>query len=56
MSTPRCSLCYGEVFRPIVAWGRTFCETGCAHYFESHFPNIVAAYDHAFPRSARGTA
>ena len=56
MSTPRCSLCYGEVFRPIVAYGRVFCERSCAYYFETNFPNIVAAYDHAFPRSARGTS
>jgi len=51
--TPRCAVCGGDLFRPISAYGRVFCEVGCAHYFKSHFPNIVAAYDHAFPLSAR---
>lgn len=53
MSTPRCAVCYGEIFRPVVAWGRTFCEPGCSLYFRTHFPNLVAAYDATYPRSAR---
>ena len=51
--TPRCAVCYGEMFRPVAAWGRTFCEIGCAHYFETNYPNIVAAYERAFPLSVR---
>jgi fructosamine-3-kinase len=53
VSTPRCAVCHGEVFRPVVAWGRTFCEIGCAHYFQSHHPAIVESYNHAYPLSAR---
>lgn len=48
----RCDHCGGEVFRPIAAWGRLFCEIGCEHAFRALSPNIVAGYQRAFPRSA----
>lgn len=52
----RCAVCGGDLFRPVVAWGRTFCEVSCSHYFRTHYPTVVAAYDHAYPLSARGSA
>jgi fructosamine-3-kinase len=48
----KCDHCGGEVFRPITAWGRLFCEIGCEHAFRTQSPNIVAGYRRAYPRGA----
>ena len=49
---PRCAECGDDLFRPIVAWGRLFCERSCAYHFQTSHPGVVAAYDRAFPLSS----
>ncbi len=47
----RCDRCTGDLYRPVVAFGRTFCDGICAREWAEDHPHIVSAYVAAFPRT-----
>ena len=53
MPSVRCTRCHGDLYRPVVAWGRTFCDGICASEWAEVNPRIVSVYNRAFPLGAR---